>query len=837
MEQTTRQRRPTTRRTPPRDRRNRLAPDRARQRKPSLPRAILLLLLPLLALPALAAVVKIERISPPPLDLEISWPGGSPAISADGRFVALESVDGSIYVRDRLSTRTELASVSAAGARVQGQTPAISGEGRYVAFLSQADNVVPGDKNGLMDLFVRDREIGKTELVSVTPEGLPANADAIWPAISADGRFIAFWSQADNLVPGDMPETLDLFVRDRENGKTERVNAVVGDFYPGLGPPAISGDGRFVAFPSRADHLAPGDDNDTWDIFVRDRQTGRTERVSIGVGGEAANSASVSPAISADGRFVAFVSHANNLVPDDRDGVAGVFVRDRQAGTSQFVGVAQGFLTSFGGTLFPPPVISADGRAIAFLTPGSTKEQTEIAVWDRQSGRVERASVAADGGAADGSSSSPAISADGNFIAFQSAAGNLVPDDTNGSPDVFVRDRAAATTTLLSASFNVGRSPLESREPAISGDGRSVAYATGGQIFLRDRVTGVASIVSAAPGGSPGNGSSASPAVNSDGRFVVFWSSASNLVSGGTSRVGNVFVWDRVSRETDLVTVAMDGGAANGWSYPSAISADGRFVGFQSDARNLVPGDTNNTTDVFVLDRQTGKTELISVSASGTGANGPSYARLDMSADGRFATFESRAGNLVPGDTNNADDIFVRDRQAGKTELISVGIDGAPANRGAYFPSISADGRFVVFQSDSTNLTSGGASNAHQVFLRDRQTSTTELISVSTSGAPAIGHSLQPAISANGRFVAFESFAENLVPGDTNRAADIFVRDRQAGTTERISVSTVGAQANGVSRVPSISADGRFVAFSSEADNLVPGDTNSRTDVFVAERE
>ncbi len=321
------------------------------------------------------------------------------------------------------------------------RAPAMSADGRFVAFESSASNLVAGDTNGRYDVFVRDRLAGVTRRVSVGAGG-QANNGSDSPAISADGRFVAFYSDASNLVAGDTNGRSDVFVRDRLAGVTRRVSVGAGGQAnsESFGP-AISADGRFVAFYSYASNLVAGDTNGRSDVFVRDRLAGVTRRVSVGAGGQA-NSDSFGPAISADGRFVAFDSSASNLVVGDTNGTFDVFVRDRLAGVTRRVSVGAGGQANSDSL---SPAISADGRFVAFesnasnLVAGDTNATDDVFVRDRLAGVTRRVSVGA-GGQANSSSGSPAISANGRSVAYTSNASNLVRGDTNGAQDVFVRD-------------------------------------------------------------------------------------------------------------------------------------------------------------------------------------------------------------------------------------------------------------------------------------------------------------------------------------------------------------------------------------------------------------
>ncbi|MEG4804947.1 calcium-binding protein [Microcoleus sp. ARI1-B5] len=339
--------------------------------------------------------------------------------------------------------------------------------------------------------------------------------------------------------------------------------------------------------------------------------------------------------------------------------------------------------------------------------------------------------------------------------------------------------------------------------------------------------------VSVDSAGNQGNRFSEQPSTSADGRFVAFASDASNLVPGDTNNNTDIFVRDRLTNTTTRVSVDSAGQGANNFSNSPSISADGRFVRFNSVASNLVPGNTNNISDIFVRDTIANTTTRVSVPA-GQGANSGSGSPF-ISPEGRFVAFSSFASNLVPGDTNNNFDVFVRDLSTNTTTLVSVDSAGNQGKSGSGGPSISADGRFVAFISGD-NLVPEDTNNTQDIFVRDLSTNTTTRISVDSAGNQANDFSYSPSISADGRFVAFQSAATNLVPGDTNNNADIFVRDLSTNTTTLVSVSSRGDRANTGSGTPSISADGRFVAFTSLATNLAPGDTKNQSQIFVRDR-
>jgi pimeloyl-ACP methyl ester carboxylesterase/cold shock CspA family protein len=410
---------------------------------------------------------------------------------------------------------------------------------------------------------------GNTTRVSVDSSGNQGNHDSWYPAMSADGQIVAFTSVSGNLVSNDTNGTSDVFVHDRSTGETTRISVdsigSQGDYWSH--GHSISADGRIVTFSS-PNRFVPHDTNGREDVYVHDRTTAQTTRVSVGPDGNDGNKESYAPSISGDGRIITFASRADNLVLNDTNNVPDIFVHDR-------------------------------------LT-----------------GQTARISVDSSGSEGDNSSEYSWVSGDGRIVAFQSLAGNLVPDDTNGMDDIFIHDRTTGQTTRVSVST----------------------------------------------GGIQGNGYSRNGSISADGESVAFISVASNLVSNDTNDRYDVFVHDRPIGRTTRVSVGSSGGEGKGWSaYATpgyaALSADGQVVVFSSGASNLVPDDTNGSEDVFVHDRTNGQTSRVSIGSSGNEADSWSHTR-SISADGQIIAFWSGASNLVPDDTNAAEDVFVHNRSS-----------------------------------------------------------------------------------------------------------------------------------------------------------------------------
>lgn len=410
-----------------------------------------------------------------------------------------------------------------------------------------------------------------------------------------------------------------------------------------------------------------------------------TFRASVGSGGTQGSEASDDPAITPDGRFVAFRSNAGELVPGDTNNAADVFLHDTLAGITERISVSSSGAQTIGG-----------------------------------------------------SSSQPALSADGRFVAFTSSATNLVTGDGNNKYDVFLRDRALGTTVRISVDTSGGDSDNDSYTPAISADGRYVAFASwatdlvvgdtnaAGDIFVRDMLLGTTARVSLSASGLQGDGTCERPSITADGAHVAFRSASTNLVAGDTNGNGDMFVrvdWVSGSATTERVSTSSAGAQANYGAFTGMISSDGRYVVFYSGATDLVPGDSNGSNDVFVKDRLTGATTRVSVHTDGSQAAGESLL-ASISADGRFVVFESMAANLVDNDGNGVRDVFVRDTAENLTFRASVRTYGVepsyptPPAQGSGEPAISADGRYVAFRSDALDLVDKDTNGAMDVFVR-----------------------------------------------------------------------------------------------------------------------
>ena len=389
--------------------------------------------------------------------------------------------------------------------------------------------------------------------------------------------------------------------------------------------------------------------------------------------------------------------------------------------------------------------------------------------------------------------------------------------------------RAAISVIRVSESTTETQAQSFSQDGVVSGDGRYVAFTSAASdlvaedadqrldVYLRDLVNGTTELVSVGTTGKAGGGTVND--VSADGRYVVFTSRTADVVTNDVNGVDDVFIRDRVAGTTERVSVADNGEQARQPSTDGSVSRDGRYVTFTTFAR-LVPEDRDSSSqDVYVRDLVSDSTELVSVTRTGNEGGGK---EASISDNGRFISFTSK-GKLVKGDSNKAHDVFVRDLRKDKTVRVSVSSKGAQAGKPSFESEIAGRGRFIVFSSNAGNLVNNDKNKKLDVFVHDRKKAKTELASVNSREKRAGGPTVAPTISADGRYVAFHS-SSNLVKGGGN-VSSLYLRDREAGRTELL--------LSNVQNGASISGDGHALSFSTFSGDFVTGDTNGTTDVFL----
>jgi hypothetical protein len=828
----------------------------------------------------------------------------------------------------------------------------ISSDGRYVLFSSAANNLaltvssnpIPVLIPARINVYLRDRTNGTTTLVSVNLAGTGGgNGDSFATGISSNGQYAVFESSATDLASGDTNNATDVFVRDVINGKNILVSVNTnGGFGNGSsGSAVLTPDGRYVAFVSSASNLVPGDSNGIQDIFVRDLQSGTTTLASLGAKstGTTAGSASAAPIITPDGRFVVFYSSATNLVAGNTN-IGDIYVRNLLAGTTTWASsAARAQLNTVFGTasgVCVSPKISDDGSLVAYEVSATAFAKTAGVVlrYNLISSQTDVVNTNANApiGAYEDLRTLD-LSPDGRFVA--SVANS---DATGVNTVVYLWDAQTGTNLLVSADVNTA-APVtgSSYAPVVDPSGRYVAFLSDStnlttnplagycHLYCRDTQAGSTLLLDAnANGIGAGVNPEDYPRWSQDAQFLAF--ECANL--GDRNHYQDILVFNFPSNATELVSIQNPAVSDQSPDGPSLLttavplSFNGRYLAFASEADNLVANDTNGLRDVFLRDVSLGTNILVSADTNGLPTAGFS-SEASISSDGRYVVFSSTAPSLVPGDTNNATDVFERDLQNGTTTLVSVNLTGSgPGNANSYSPVVSSDGRFVLFRSLSQNLASGSfGTGVENLFLRDLQFGTNYALTaaspspVSSAMMTPDGHFvafigkiagssssylyvwdsqlaalvytnttaglLQVAISPDGQRLAYctasglfladranpannatigagssTSFSTQwgwnfsvdgsllvfetsaaLAAMDTNGVKDIYLYNVLAQTNFLISKNFSGTGAgDGASDSPVISPDNRFVAYRSAADNLVPGDSNGVPDVFIYDR-
>lgn len=768
--------------------------------------------------------------------------------------------------------------------------PAVSRTGRFVAFVS-TKSLLPEDQNQdsiffTEDVYRLDRETGELLLISVGPDGRAVSGTH--PSISADGAIVAFQSRAPELVPSGDSE-IHVFVRDVSAGTTERLSrgelsftgrAISADgskvaycnypsaAYPGitsayvydrsnntvtLASPSptgltangstryvvLSSDGNTVAFYSFATNLDPTDRNQAGDVFAYDISTKSLERVSRSFDGRDSDAISGGGgvAVSGDGRFVSFVSEATNLVPNDTNGQSDAFLADRESGNIRRI------------------TVSSSGAQASGVT-------------DRRFDEIESSFI----------DDAPSISDDGRYVAFASNADNLVENDKNRGWDLFLYDRVEETVTLQTRR-NDGQQAFRdggSYGPVLSGKGRYVAFHSFADFFAdiperllnsffegiplyRDLAGKELQMMLVTESGElfgtldtpllPTRGLSSvngqPTTISDDGSTVGFFTCERlserdvdpNVSAGPTTCNVDSYVFKAQSNTTEIISVNLQGKNATP-AYIASLSGDGALASFHTHNDQIDPIAEDGLSSVYLRDRRSGSIQLQSTGLGGAPAD-KDVSSGKLSGDGRFIVFTTAATNLVAsGVVPTEQDIFIREISTGATISLTPTVNGTAPNgesrfgRFDYFGNaVSTTGRFIVFESLASNLVLGDNNDSADIFCFDMAEQRLKRVTPS-SGGETNGESSHPNISGDGRYIVFSSAAANLVADDDNGLTDIFVYDQLTNKFALVSRKEAGRPASGPSEHAVISRDGRFIAFSSRADDIVSGDTNMTADIF-----
>lgn len=698
------------------------------------------------------------------------YPGASyaPSISADGRFVAFETFRSdlggadptesyNVYLFDRDTRQLYWVSEDMGGGHGHGRRPSVSDDGMLVAFESSSPNLVPNDTNVRTDIFVWDRGDESLRRVSVDGMGAQASGNSEAPVISGDGRYVAFQSDATDLVDGDTNAKTDIFVFDLMDDSIERVSL---DSMGAQGnhdseEPSISADGRYVVFES---HRLTPDDNGFWQIYRRDRTLNATILASQSDDDQDVFADHHRGEVSADGRYVTYETDASTEVVGDTNNEVDIFLRDLQLQTTERVSLAPGGAQANGPS--SKSDISGSGERVVFLTRATNLVEIPDqypywipVVFDPGIGNRDDIRITASpaGNLGNGNSEYLNFSGDGRYVAFSSQADNLVAGDTNGVADIFVRDRQNQSIERVSIGVGGTQADEKCLNPDISADGRFVVFESSAdsftpsgsvQIYLYDRDSASLSLISHSLMGDPGTGDSSFPTISADGNFVAFYSRATNFVpvdSNGTTK--DLFIYNRQLDSIARVISPADSGVYASVDFAPPMSADGRYTAIET-----------GNVEVWLWDRQTPAwiptqdEDLFPLVSQG---------RLGLSENGQFLTLNYIV--FVPPSDFEAR-LIVYDFSNQEISIVT------PTG---FNSQISADGRFLVFGKQ------GGTGT--EVYAYDIRTGVSRQMSQDSDGMPGNVDSTRPTISPDGRFIGFESFASNFVPNDSNGRQDVFV--------------------------------------------------------------
>ncbi|SIS90839.1 beta strand repeat-containing protein [Neptunomonas antarctica] len=697
-----------------------------------------------------------------------------------------------VFVRDMATGDLVRASTSSTGVEGNGHSNdgIVSGNGEWAAFTSQATNFDVNDINGRADVYVKNLGTGAITVASTTQAGEFGNHNTWVHDISADGRYLVMGSYADNLVADSYNGNNQVFRKDMLTGEILHVSTDSDGVKFDANSPKISDDGQFIVFTSSSSNLSSDPEANYGRVYIKDVLSGSLLMISEDVpSGQYVGDLS----ISSDGNTVTYNVYdyyevqpstvkvvdvasliANQGLATDFDQVAidvtapgtgqDIQIDWGNGETSDVVGTTAGDVYRLRGE-YDSGVTTV---ASVTVTEGATVVSEEL-INVQTAGRddpMQKLDTDADGNTPSYSVSyNPSVSGDGNLVAFSN-------DDYYG-------------VGLLS------ESPYQS------------------MVYVKDRQTGEVELVSRDANGVIANSYSYGPSISANGASVGFNSYANNLVLDDTNGTEDVFVKNLETGAIELVSKATDGTLGNGSSNGVTLSADGTKAAFSSRSSNLTANDTDTTSDLFVHDLTTGITELVSVNLSGV-SGGTGYSS-QISDDGTHVAFASHASDLVAGDTEGQTDVFVRDLTTGVTTRVSE-VAGVGGNSFSEEVSLSADGNIVVFTSYATNF---GGSGSGQIYAKDMTTGVITTVSESASGVASNDYTGGAEVTADGRFVTFASDASNLIDGVTDADggdSDIFVKDLQTGDIIQIDDPDYYSNYPDNS-YPSISDDGSFVAF------------------------
>ncbi|MEI2726652.1 MAG: hypothetical protein V9H26_24960 [Verrucomicrobiota bacterium] len=691
---------------------------------------------------------------------------------------------------------------------------------------------------------VRAQVSGPLNAASTTQlPGVTGGSGSYSPGFSANGRFLVFTSRANNLVTNDSNAIwLDVFVRDLLTDTTILVSVSRTGTGGGDGNsfnPTISSNGQFIAFETAASNLVMNDTNGVNDVYVRDMVAQTTTLASVNTNGVAGDGVSKFPVITSDGHQVAFESTSDDLVFADTNSLKDIFVRDLAASSTLMA--SKGVQTATNG--FESPSISADGHWIAFasvsgLSFSNPDRKSDVFVRDLTADTTIWASSNLNDLATTVRSFNPALSADGKFVAFKSTLRTTVATATN----LYQYDLQAFVETLVSSNV------VEEGFPEMTPDGRFVAYESHTNVLIWDRQTGSNTLVSVDVAGiNAASGTSYRPVLTPDGSKIAFLTDATNVTANGGNGQPQLYVRDLVAATTSLVSVNLDDQPLSSLSgVIPVITADGNQVAFWSTDEGIVADDQNRDADVFVRDLTSDTTTLISARLPSlptlTGGGIVTLSENFISADGRLLLIGSTGGRLVEGDQTSLAHVVVCDLATRTNRPVDTfdNPDGLPVaainlpfatNFTARAPAISANGHYAAYVGRITTANP----SLDQIYVRDLQTYTNQLASRTwNSSAAGSAKSAAPSLSADGRFVAFQSEASNLVSRDSNGQPDVFVRDLLTGNNFMMSTNRFGTGGgDSASTNPLISRDGRWVVFQSKSTNLVTNSVTGSTNSFV----